>query len=117
METEHIKYKDLSKIKQQLLKKQRYRCAICGDDLKQFESRDICVDHEHFGEGRIRSVLCRRCNAVEGKLYNVYKRYTARLRKSSEDYLKLLKGLYKYPTKEVTKYIHPKAIKRKRRKK
>ena len=112
-----IKYKDLPLIKEQLMAQQTYKCPICKVDLLSLQKRDRCVDHEHFGEKRIRAVLCRRCNVLEGKLYNSYQRSTPRLRKSHEDYINVIKGLAKYPKLKPTKYIHPLAVRKKRKKK
>ena len=107
--------KDIKDIKLMLLKKQDYKCKICGDDMKDMESRDICVDHQHFGDKLIRAVLCRRCNACEGKLYNSYIRSTLKSRRCEDDYLRMLKGLAKYPKLKRTNYIHPLAIKKRRK--
>lgn len=112
-----IKYNDLQYVKSELLEKQKWICPICGIDLSTQKSRDICIDHEHFGDKCIRHVLCRRCNAVEGKVYNSYIRSTLKSRRSNEDYLNMLRGLAKYPKLKSTKYIHPLAIRKKRKKK
>lgn len=34
---------------------------------------NICLDHDH-GTGHIRAVLCRNCNGIEGKIYNLANR-------------------------------------------
>lgn len=57
-----------------LLEKQGGRCPICGIDLIQFvPAKDRVVDHCHI-TGRIRAVLCRNCNGIEGKIYNLANR-------------------------------------------
>jgi hypothetical protein len=48
-----------------LLELQQHRCAICLKDLSQAPGRDVCADHAH-GSGRMRGMLCRRCNAGLG---------------------------------------------------
>jgi len=112
-----IRPSELNGIKVELLEKQSWICPICGIDLKTLESRDLCVDHEHFGDKLIRSVLCRRCNSIEGKVYNSYIRSTLKGRRSKIDYLNMLKGLAKYPLLKSTTYIHPSVVRKKRKKK
>jgi hypothetical protein len=54
------------------LKKQYYKCEICGIDLKldsEHNKTNVHLDHEHSdngGSGCIRGVLCRRCNSILG---------------------------------------------------
>lgn len=109
-----LKPKDILPLKHKLLKKQKYKCKICGIDLSNTESKGIHVDHQHYGDKLIRAVLCRRCNAVEGKMYNSYIRSTKKEQRSEKDYLSMLKGMVGYATIKPTRYIHPKALKRKK---
>ncbi|MCW2778268.1 MAG: vBYenPAB5 [Frankiales bacterium] len=48
-----------------LVEEQQDRCAICGDPEK--EGWDLAVDHCHR-TGRVRGLLCRRCNVGLGLL-------------------------------------------------
>ncbi len=48
-----------------LVEKQNGKCAICN---KEFNMEDLCgihVDHDHI-TGKVRSLLCRKCNAMLG---------------------------------------------------
>lgn len=56
--------------------------------------KDICLDHDHKS-GHIRAVLCRNCNGIEGKLFNLANRgkrtatprqYVAKVLKYWEDF-------------------------------
>jgi 5-methylcytosine-specific restriction endonuclease McrA len=109
------KRSELQSIRIDLLIKQDYRCKICGTQLSLLYPKNIHVDHQHFGDKLIRAVLCRRCNQLEGKLYNSYKRYTKREEKSDKDLMNVLKGLVKYQKVKPTKYIHPSANEKKKR--
>lgn len=52
-----------------LLKKQKYKCAICECDvsnkLENHKPRPLYVDHNHKN-GNVRGLLCRNCNFVLG---------------------------------------------------
>lgn len=63
-----------------MLRKQKYKCAICGKHYKEFK-RALAVDHNHK-TGRIRGLLC---------LYD-----NSRLMKYLRDSKKRTKGLVKY---------------------
>lgn len=69
-------YKIDQKIYNEMLKKQNNCCAICYGNTK----RKLSVDHCHI-TGKIRGLLCTRCNTSLGK---------------SKDNIKLLKSMIKY---------------------
>lgn len=100
-----LKYKDIPAVKQELLVIQDWTCPICLRDLDKLKSRDLCLDHNHVN-GKVRAVLCRSCNAIEGKLYKAFIRYG--LRKASINYVKFAYALADYITYPETDYIHPK---------
>lgn len=62
--------KELTLLKQGLLKRQEFKCAICEIELTMVTA---CVDHDHR-TGIIRDALCRNCNGLEGKAYNLANR-------------------------------------------
>lgn len=66
-----IKTKDIPKVKAKLLKQQGGCCVLCKMPIT--EDKDKCLDHCHV-TGVIRAVLCRNCNAMEGKVFNCARR-------------------------------------------
>lgn len=78
----HIDASGKKQLKLALLKKQHYRCAICGKDLKNADPIDIQLDHSHKPPFEIRGILCSYCNqffltkmneAHPDYFYNAYK--------------------------------------------
>lgn len=58
------KYGITPEIKQNMLEKQNNSCAICS---KVFKNKyDACLDHCHQ-TGKVRGILCRRCNSSLGQ--------------------------------------------------
>ena len=53
----------------QILEDQGYKCKLCGLPQAE-ESRALSVDHCH-ATGKIRGVICRRCNSMLGWIENV----------------------------------------------
>ena len=51
----------------EMLRKQNYKCAICNSNFKN--SRDTHIDHNHK-TGKIRGLLCFRCNNILGVFEN-----------------------------------------------
>lgn len=68
-----IKKSDIPEVKIKLLKQQNYECGICGVDLTNIQTKNLCLDHCHVA-GYIRKVLCRNCNGIEGKIFNLCRR-------------------------------------------
>lgn len=53
--------------KMAILSKQNSQCKACGKLLKLDHPRDVHVDHDHR-TGKVRGILCHRCNTVLGWL-------------------------------------------------
>ena len=68
-----LKKSQVLQYKKKLVQEQGGKCAICEIDLYNLPSRDICLDHDHI-HGHVRSALCRNCNGLEGKIYNLANR-------------------------------------------
>lgn len=63
-----LKQKDIKDVRDKIANVQGNLCAICQQTLEE-----KCLDHDHK-TGLIRSVLCRNCNGIEGKIFNLCRR-------------------------------------------
>lgn len=107
-----LKYVDILKTKEELLKNQEGKCAICGKEISLGEA---VLDHQHKnkrsdvngvnGNGLIRGVLCRDCNCMEGKVWNNLKRYKQCL--TVQERVEWLNNLISYYGKGTLPLIHP----------
>ena len=107
-----LKTKDIKTIKQMLLEKQGYRCAICGKELTLENS---VLDHQHKqrksdkngvnGDGLVRGVICQEDNLSEGKIWNATKRFQGA--RTPQDRINWLRNLIKYYEQGKYPYIHP----------
>jgi len=96
--------KDLPAVRKELLEKQDYKCGICKLDLRDESGSNQHVDHDHE-TGMIRSVLCQKCNLLEGTMLYRFKRsgHVGR----GTDYVEWVEQLLVYLKKEHTTYEHP----------
>lgn len=68
MAYQRLKYYNLSQPEfEVLLSKQGHNCALCGNKLIEGGSTNLNVDHCH-NTGRVRGLLCHRCNMIVGFL-------------------------------------------------
>jgi hypothetical protein len=67
-------------------------------------SKERCLDHNHKN-GRIRGVLCRGCNSMEGKVHRAFIRVG--LQNKGVLYPQFLINLSSYTHHKELKYIHP----------
>lgn len=111
----NLKTKDIKTIKQMLLEKQGYRCAICGKELTLENS---VLDHQHKqrksdkngvnGDGLVRGVLCQEDNLSEGKIWNSTSRFQGA--RTPQDRINWLRKLIEYYSKDPYPYIHPSEV-------
>lgn len=112
---------ELNSIRQELLKLQDHKCAICQKDLMDEPTSNQHVDHQHLyksdglgfeGNGLIRGVLCRDCNALEGKIWNNLHRFGKADKsnpvESRKDWLVKLIDYYNHPYYNSNPILHPK---------
>ena len=110
---EQLTQSKIKDLREEILKKQNFKCAICGKDIRN--DPGISLDHQHRisksqeigedGAGLIRGVLCRDCNVLEGKIFNNGIRY--KQLRTVQSRLDWLRNLIKYYEQEKYPYIHP----------
>ena len=108
----NLKSKDIKNIKQMILEKQGYRCAICG---KEITLENSVLDHQHKnkkadpnginGDGLIRGVLCQEDNLSEGKIWNSTGRFQGA--RTPQDRINWLRKLIQYYEAGTYPFIHP----------
>lgn len=113
MSFKQLKTSDISAVRHQILEQQHFKCAICGKPLTG--SGDSTLDHQHRlkksqpigedGAGLVRGVLCRDCNALEGRIWNNSTRY--KQLKTVQERIEFLKSLILYYSKPKYDFIHP----------
>lgn len=86
-----------------MAEKQKYRCPLCNADLTKIEHKDWVLDHDH-ATGDLRSVLCRNCNGMEGKV----RHYANRAKRDStvELWLSRLLAYYDHHAKKPSGIKH-----------
>jgi hypothetical protein len=96
-----IKASELPAVRSALVQSQQYVCALCPEPLPVASA---CVDHNHR-TGLIRGALCRNCNGIEGKIFNLANR--AKRTMETKDYLgKLILYWIKHETDQTGLYHH-----------
>jgi len=97
-----LKYSDIPKLREQLIKEQNNICPICKKELDT-----PVVDHHHKkkikGTGRIRAVLCLSCNAYLGPIENRAQRHKIK----QEDIPDILRNTADFFEADQTEYLHP----------
>lgn len=88
-------------------------CPLCGRSMKSVVRANRVLDHDHTN-GNVRSVLCRNCNAIEGKVHNLCNRAGKCI--SNIKFLRNLAAYWEFYNKNPSGIIHPSFGKPKRRK-
>lgn len=63
---QRIKLKEVPDLRKKLLRSQRNICPLCGCTIRPDQA---VLDHDH-DTGRVRQVLHRQCNQIEGRVLN-----------------------------------------------
>lgn len=121
MDYQEITQSQLPEVRQRILESQNFKCAICSKILDPQDSGNCNVDHQHLfkseglgvnGNGLIRGVLCRDCNALEGKIWNAIHRFGKVLSDNPVEgrsrFLKRLLNYYDSNYQNIERILHPK---------
>ena len=93
-----LKVKEKAEYREELLKQQGGVCPLCGTEITKEEAT---LDHDH-DTGKIRRVLHRSCNQVEGRILSWVRR------SRSQDPVYFIKALVEYWENDYrTMPIHP----------
>ena len=87
-----IKASQAAQVREALLKRQGYRCPLCDGTMRSNSKKQPVLDHDHK-TGFLRDVLCRNCNGIEGKVFNLARRAKGDL--TVEEWLRNLLNYYK----------------------
>jgi hypothetical protein len=87
-----IKASQAEAVRTKLLQRQGYRCPLCAGSMRANSKKQPVLDHDHQ-TGYLRDVLCRNCNGIEGKVFNLARRAKADL--SPEEWLQNLSAYWK----------------------
>lgn len=71
-----LKTTEVSKAREILLTKQGRTCPLCNEKIPGPKNKQPVLDHDHT-TGWLRDVLCRNCNGMEGKVFNLARRAKA----------------------------------------
>lgn len=104
MPTTRLKQKDILPVKLRIAAEHGHKCGICGIPLQAINPKDWCLDHDH-NTGQIRDVLCRNCNGIEGKVYNLMNR--AKRKMSVFEWGVALLRYWKRHLVDQYKLVHP----------
>ena len=95
-----LKHSEVKHYRKKIKESQNNKCLICERDFTDTIQPTLDHDHETY---LVRGVLCRSCNAIEGKIKGMMRRYGLKDIKMSE----FLRNMAYYIEKEQYPYIHP----------
>ena len=101
-------YRQIPNVRDQFMKKQKAKCPICKTLIS-----DPCLDHDHK-TGAVRDVLCRNCNGLEGRVFNLCVR--GKRAGTEADFLRSILKYWNKHKENKTKLIHPKFGAKRRKK-
>lgn len=94
-----LKLSEIPIFREEIASVQGNLCAICQTKLEE-----KCLDHDHR-TGLIRSVLCRNCNGIEGKIFNLCRR--GKRNRTEKDYLIDILTYWTFHAENPRAIMHP----------
>jgi hypothetical protein len=94
-----LKANEIPKVREEIASIQNGLCAIC-----QTKMEEKCLDHDHK-TGIIRSVLCRNCNGIEGKIFNLCRR--GKRNRTEKDFLIDILAYWSFHADLPRNIMHP----------
>lgn len=94
-----LKQQEIPALRDEIAAVQGGLCAICQERMEE-----KCLDHDHK-TGLIRSVLCRNCNGIEGKIFNLCRR--GKRGKTEKDYLIEILTYWTFHAQNPRILLHP----------
>ena len=98
-----LKLSEILKVTEGLLRIQKGLCPLCETRVQR-KKGNICLDHNHR-TGAIRSTLCRNCNGIEGKIFNLANR--AKRHRTPEEWLVSLLDYWRRHEADPLPLLHP----------
>lgn len=105
-----LKTTEIKTVREAVLKEQDGLCPLCGKPVV-----NPCLDHQHKlrkadepgidGAGLVRGVLCRDCNALEGRIWNAMNRCLQPA--TVQERIDFLKNLVSYYNKTPYSMVYP----------
>lgn len=104
LDSKRLKTTEVEKARLLLLKKQGSLCPLCQGKMGGAGKQPV-LDHDHC-TGFVRDVLCRNCNGIEGKVFNLARR--ARNAGTEVQWLeRLMAYWHKHATPQHGGVLHP----------
>ena len=94
-------HREIAPTKIKLLERQLGACALCFQSISE---ETAVLDHDHK-TGVIRAALCRNCNGIEGKVFNLARR--AKRKFDEPWFIKRLLAYWELHETDQTGLLHP----------
>lgn len=98
-----LKPSEIIQVTEGLLRFQKGVCPLCDAKIQR-KKGNACLDHNHR-TGHIRGTLCRNCNGIEGKIFNLANR--AKRHRTAEEWVVSLLAYWHKHEADPLPLLHP----------